>query len=197
MRHVHRGTHLVKAERLERRVLGGHQVGARKVPLRLAPCPHALGDDRLRAREVDHHDRTRRLAESVPIRTLERGARDHAVRVGRHPRAHGVEPRPPVVVRQRHAGRHRGDVRLGMEVVCVGKGPSESCGNPRTHRRLAASCDTHDDHAHAARVGPTRPNCTVRGTVQGMPTPPPATLVGTPEVDRSYVMRGVTPHPYG
>ena len=61
-----------------------------------------------------------------------------------------VEPRSPVLVGERVAGCHLGDVRRGVQVVGVGEPRTESCGEWLPDRGLAGAGDAH--HHHAGRA---------------------------------------------
>lgn len=85
-------------------------------------------------------------SDMVTVTTLQRRAADdqNAVR-GREPSSDEGEPGPAIVVGERFAAAHPGDVFRRVQVVAVDIGRAETGGERGTDRRLAAAGDAHQD----------------------------------------------------
>ena len=92
------------------------------------------------------------VQEHPPVGAFERGTR-HDTRLARcgtliQPGADRAQPGPPVVVGQRHPGRHLGDISGGVERIAVSKSPADA-RQQRPDRRLSAARHTGHHHNHA------------------------------------------------
>ena len=151
---------LVVPERFEGGQLAGQQ-GRRHVVARAVL--HPVEDDVGLGGDVQEPHVRAALAQQVAVDPAQGRAGDHrglaAALLGRDPVADGLEPRPAVLVGERGAAAHLGDVGLGVEGVALGELPAEHGGQPLRDRRLPAPGDTHDDDD--VRIGPPGTNIAV------------------------------------
>ena len=104
---------------------GRHEVVARRHPLEQHPLVTGEVDEARRLAAAAQH-----LAVGPPERRAAHQRRASRGVVLTGPRGERPEPRQPVLVGQRVAGRHLGDVGLRVEVVALGEVPAEPLLRP-------------------------------------------------------------------
>jgi hypothetical protein len=89
---------------------------------------------------------------ALPVRFLQRGARKHRVLSLSGDRAHlggdAVKPRFAILVGQRNALGHLGDIRWRMKIVGVEKRPGKLIRKRLADGALTAAANAHDDDNH-------------------------------------------------
>ena len=156
-----------RVRRLQRLELAGQQ--ARRHEMTFSRGEPAR-DQFLRAVEKDDADILASMHEDVAIGALQRGAGDHGVLAGLADPVDlggdGLQPGPAILVGQRLAGAHLGDVAGGVKPVAILVSPAQpfgqrfarSCSCPsrtrpsRSARRASVACHRHEN-SPAARPG--------------------------------------------